>query len=186
MLRLTRGAWASPTRFLRSWFERTQEKTQAIREQDVFRAQIEHLSACERFGPDEYRTLLEKLREASGYGGRFWSKLTNASDDPFLKDLDDQEQLLQRLNTAQKERLLRLRRSERRNLAALLGTEERLVDGLIDRFAQTKFMHDWIRSRMQEGLPLPKNAQQMELLMLDPSQRRRLPGIRTRVVRARR
>lgn len=185
MLRPTRSVLVNPARFLRSWFERTQEKTQAIREQDVFRAQMEHLSACERFGADEYCALLGKLREASGYGGRFWEKLTNVRNDPFMKDLQDQEELLRSLTADQKERLLKMRRSERHTLAVALGKEERLVDGLIDRLAQTKFMHHWIRSRIREGLPLPKNAQQMELLMLDPSQRQRLPGIRRRIVRSR-
>jgi hypothetical protein len=186
MLRPTRGVLAGPARFWRSWLERTQEKTQALREKDMFRTQMEHLSACERFGPDEYGALLRKLRDAAGFGSSLWNRLSNAQSDPFLKDVNEQEELIRLLAAEQKARLLQMRRAERRSLAQAIGKEEHLVETLVDRLTQAKFLHDWIRARLQEGLPLPQNAQQMELFMLNPNQRRGLPGVRPRIVRPRR
>lgn len=158
MLRPTRGVLAGPARFWRSWLERTQEKTQALREKDMF------------------RTL----------GSSLWNRLSNAQSDPFLKDVNEQEELIRLLTAEQKARLLQMRRAERRSLAQAIGKEEHLVETLVDRLTQAKFLHDWIRARLQEGLPLPQNAQQMELFMLNPNQRRGLPGVRPRIVRPRR
>lgn len=173
-LHATRARSAGVMDSLRSVYGNARDGYQKSKEAEVFRAQMDFLSTCERFGVAEFLAMTAKLREASGLSG-MREKLPWVKNDPVYKDMQEQEHIASAMSPAQRASPPHaLRGEDKRSIAEAAGKSVSDVNTLLGRVQRTSEMHEWVRRRLEQGLPLPQSQEQLELMLLDPHSGRKV------------
>ncbi len=148
------------------------------REQAVYDAQQQFLLNRERkMDGDAYLELLALMKEASGMGG-VKEHLPWVQSNPGLQDFKDREAVLRALTPAERCDLSLVRIATKKRVAATTGKDIEFVESLIDQVETMKMVRDWLLKREDNGLPIPKNSNEMRSMMSTPGAglRRRRKG----------
>ena len=162
--RATWGVMDSLRSSYRAAFGGAEEK----REQAVYDAQQEFLLDRNRkMNADGYLELLAIMKSASGMSG-VKEHLPWVQNNPGLQDFKDREAVLCALTPAERRDLSLVRISAKKRVAASTGKDIEFVDSLLEQVDTMKMVRQWLIKREDEGLPLPKNSNEMRSMLSMP------------------
>ncbi|KAK4534817.1 hypothetical protein CDCA_CDCA03G0842 [Cyanidium caldarium] len=176
-MRPTGGRWASLMGTLKDFLGRARDKTQADKNRELFRLQMEHMSQSASFTTDVYLKMLQDMRKASGLTGTLKEQLPWVQNNPFLKDSKRQEELILALTPEQRVQLQRAQPKELDALAATTGKDIQALTSVWGRLQRLTTLHRWLRRRVARGYALPRDETQLELFYMNPHSGRRLPPL---------
>lgn len=146
--------------------ERKEKKVEAKREQ-LFKAQIDFLCSVENYSLAKHMIALEDGAKAAGLTG--WKSTFRSSDQQReLEDRFAEMNIGKALTPAELENPKLIRRVAKLRIATAVGVGVDRVNKFLAAYDQAKGTHEYVRSRLARGMPLPKSeAEYQKMLMTD-------------------
>ena len=107
------------------------------------------------------------MQVASGMGG-MKQHLPWVANNPGLQDFKDREAILNAMTPAERLDLSLIKISAKKRISKAVGQSIENVEGTIDQIDVMSSVRNWIQKLEDDGMPLPKNTNEMRSMLSAP------------------
>ena len=139
---------------------------EAKREAAVFETQMKYLRSDKPIEGETFVSLLLDMRAASGLAG-VKEHLPWVQNNPAMEQFKQQEKIAKTL--ADNGTITDAGIGAKKRAAAAAGVDLYEVDSVVSQAFQLQALQKWIRDRETDGLPIPKNSQELQRMISAPN-----------------
>jgi hypothetical protein len=153
---------------LRSTYENVRGNADEKRERRMFDVQLNFLCNRDRqFDGNSFLDFLAAMKEAAGIGG-MKENLPWVQNNPMLAEVKDQQAVIHAMSPAERSNPMAMGIAAKKRLARSTGQSLDNVDGVVNQISTMRNIQKWLIRRADDGLPMPTNAQELQLMLTAP------------------
>lgn len=155
----------------KGFIQRVADQYQQKRGLEFFQEHLSWLSKLETFGLNEFKEQLQRVEKASNMGGvgKFFSSVT---DHPIMQDVARQKSVVEGFTEEERANPAKIDRVVKKRVAETTKVETQMVNETLRRFELARQLHEWLRNRIAEGKPMPKDQEELTMAIRATAKRR--------------